>query len=126
MKNYLLFTMLMIGFSGALQAQTMNEIQGLGAGVSLTNGSYNTLYGDSAGTNITSGWGHVVIGAGAGHSLTTSGSTSFTHLNPPPHIQFSFCFGQYLHWYGRRLLSDDRAGQYCHWKSCRMVFDIGE
>ena len=49
----------------ATQAQTDNEVQGTGAGTSITTGDYNSIYGDRAGTSLTTGGYNVIMGTDA-------------------------------------------------------------
>ncbi len=65
---------LLICFLGAYSvsnAQTMNESQGTGAGVSITTGDYNVAIGDSTLTALSSGSMNTALGYKAGHNITT-------------------------------------------------------
>lgn len=69
-----LFVISCLGFG--VNAQTLNESQGTGAGISITTGDNNTIYGDSAGATLTSGSGNVFLGTAAGFNATTGGTST--------------------------------------------------
>lgn len=66
MKNLLFIVWLLLGGILSLNAQTGNQIIGVGAGTNITTGDENTLYGDSTGNAITTQSRTVLMGYVAG------------------------------------------------------------
>lgn len=58
-------------------AQTLNEAQGTGSGVSITTGDYNTFYGDSSASSVSSGSLNTIIGFKAGFYQTSATDNVF-------------------------------------------------